>query len=65
MLIRLHLGGRTLRTGTATGINGIEMTEGETFDVFNLNGLKVKSQTTSLDGLPKGIYVVKGKKVMK
>ena len=51
--------------GTATGINGIEMTEGETFDVFNLNGLKVKSQTTSLDGLPKGIYVVKGKKVMK
>ena len=51
--------------GTATGIKGIEMTAGETFDVFNLNGLKVKSQTTSLDGLPKGIYVVKGKKVMK
>ena len=51
--------------GSATGIKGIEMAEGETFDVFNLNGLKVKSQATSLDGLPRGIYVVKGKKVMK
>ena len=51
--------------GSATGIKGIEMAEGETFDVFNLYGLKVKSQATSLDGLPKGIYVVKGKKVMK
>jgi hypothetical protein len=48
-----------------TGIKGIEMTEGETFDVFNLNGQKVKSQATSLEGLPNGIYVVKGKKVIK
>ena len=48
-----------------TGIKGIEMTEGETFDVFNLNGQKVKSQATSLEGLQNGIYVVKGKKVIK
>ena len=51
--------------GSGTGIKGITLTEGETFDVFNLYGLKVKSKATSLDGLPKGIYVVKGKKVMK
>jgi len=50
--------------GSATGINGIELIDGEIFDVFNLNGLKVKSQTTSLDGLPRGIYIVKGKKVI-
>ena len=35
------------------------MTEGETFDVFNLYGLKMKSQATSLDGLPRGIYIVR------
>ena len=54
-----------LPIGSGTGIKGIEMTEGETFDVFNLYGLKVKSKATSLDGLPRGIYVVKGKKVIK
>ena len=37
----------------------------EPFDVYDLSGRMVKSQVTSLDGLPKGIYVVKGKKVMK
>ena len=54
-----------LAIGSATGIFGIEITEGETFDVFSLSGQKVRSQATSLDGLPKGIYIVKGKKVMK
>ena len=54
-----------LAIGSATGIKGITLAEGETFDVFNLYGLKVKSKATSLDGLPRGIYVVKGKKVMK
>jgi hypothetical protein len=54
-----------LPMGGTTGIYGVELTDGETFDVYNLSGLKVKSQTTSLDGLPKGIYIVKGKKVVK
>lgn len=53
-----------LAIGT-TGINGIVVSHGESFDVFTLSGLKVKSKATSLDGLPKGIYVVKGKKIMK
>ena len=48
---------------TSTGINGIEQTDGEPF--FTLSGQKVKSKATSLDGLPHGIYIVKGKKVIK
>ena len=35
------------------------------FDVYDLNGRKVLHQVTSLDGLPAGIYIVNGRKVMK
>ena len=49
---------------TSTGINGIDY-NGEAFDVFTISGQKVKSKVTSLDGLPNGIYIVNGKKVMK
>ena len=37
----------------------------KTFDVFDLQGRKVASQVTSLDGLPKGVYIVDGKKLFK
>ena len=37
----------------------------EPFDVYDLSGRMVKSQVTSLDGLPRGIYIINGKKVMK
>ena len=37
----------------------------EPFDVFDLGGHKVLHQVTSLDGLPDGIYIVKGKKILK
>ena len=53
-----------LAIGT-TGIHGVVVSHGESFDVFTLSGLKVKSKVTSLDGLPNGIYIVNGKKVMK
>ena len=32
-------------------------------DVFDLQGRKVRSRATSLDGLPRGVYIVRGKKV--
>ena len=48
---------------TSTRIYGIE-SDGEVFDVYNLSGRKVKSKTTSLDGLPRGIYIINGKKVV-
>lgn len=43
------------------GISDVEMVD-TTFDVYNLNGMKVRSNATSLDGLAKGIYIVDGKK---
>ena len=50
-----------LSTNT-TGINGITQTEDEPFDIYNLQGRKVKSKATDLNGLPKGIYIINGKK---
>lgn len=37
----------------------------EPFDVYDLRGHKVRHGVTSLDGLPAGIYIVNGKKVLK
>lgn len=43
------------------GIYDVEVVD-TTFDVYNLNGMKVRSNATSLNGLPKGIYIINGKK---
>lgn len=49
--------------GTGTGISDVEAGKGgQTFDVYSLNGIKVRSQATTTDGLPKGIYLINGKK---
>lgn len=48
---------------TLTGISVVNVTEGEPFDVYNLQGRKVKSRATDLRGLPRGIYIINGKKV--
>ena len=53
-----------LAIGT-TGIYGIVVSNGEAFDVFSISGQKVKAKATSLDGLPKGIYVINGQKILK
>jgi hypothetical protein len=37
----------------------------EPFDVYDLGGHKVLHQVTSLEGLPDGIYIVNGKKILK
>lgn len=50
----------------ATAIEGItaDITEGDiTPAVYNLQGQAVRRGTTSLDGLPRGMYIVNGKKV--
>ena len=36
----------------------------QTFDVYDLRGRKILSNVTSLNGLPKGIYIVNGKKIV-
>ena len=56
--------------GEDAELTDIEMVEEtpaaeEPFDVFNLVGHKVRQGVTSLDGLPAGVYIVKGKKVLK
>lgn len=48
----------------SSGINGIIL-DGKTFDVYDLKGRMIKTNTTSLDGLPKGVYIIGGKKVLK
>ena len=34
-------------------------------DVYSVSGQLVKKNVMSLDGLPKGLYIVNGKKLMK
>ncbi len=48
--------------GMVTGIN--EMQFDKPVDVYDLQGNKVRSNTTDLNGLQKGVYIVNGKKVI-
>lgn len=34
------------------------------FDVYDMQGCKVKANTNSLDGLKQGVYIVNGKKII-
>ena len=47
---------------SATGISGLVI-DGMPFDVYDLQGRKVRQNVTTLKGLPSGIYIVNGKKV--
>ena len=49
----------------SSSINSTLFDSDKTQDVYSLNGIKVRSNTTSLDGLPKGVYIINGKKVRK
>jgi len=67
--VKASASARTL-DGDGTEVTDIEMVEEtpavvEPFDVYNLRGHRVLHQVTSLDGLPAGVYIVNGKKVMK
>lgn len=57
-----HYVNGTLTITEASGIT--EMTTDHPVDVYTLMGSKVKARTTTLEGLPKGIYIVNGKKVV-
>ena len=50
-------------------VTGIEIVETpaaeEPFDVYDLGGRQVLQRVTTLDGLPAGVYIVNGKKVLK
>ena len=55
--------------GNVTGVEDMEISQGNTAtwpaDVYDLDGRKLKSGVMNLSGLPKGIYVVNGRKVIK
>lgn len=53
-----------IRPMKTVGIEHILTPEGAPFDVYNLQGRKVKVGVTTLKGLPSGVYIVNGKKVM-
>jgi hypothetical protein len=38
--------------------------DGKAYDIFDLNGRKVRENATTLDGLSKGMYIVNGRKYM-
>jgi uncharacterized protein YjdB len=48
-----------------TGIDALGQGETEPYDVYDLSGRMVLHQVTSLDGLPDGVYIVNGRKVLK
>lgn len=53
-----------LSSSQDTGITTIGTTTGkQTYNVYTLQGVQVKKNATSVDGLPQGIYIVNGKKV--
>ena len=51
-------------TGSFQESSGIQSmtTNDRLFDVYNLQGQKVKSKVSTLNGLPKGVYIINGKK---
>lgn len=57
--MRLNLEGQD----DVTSIDGVEVMNGS-FDIYNLQGIRVRTAATSLEGLTPGVYVVNGKKVM-
>ena len=47
----------------SAGINSVT-NGGKLFDVYTTTGVKVRCQTNTLAGLPKGIYIVDGNKII-
>ena len=48
---------------SASGINS-PVGEEQLYDVYSLSGTLIKRRVTSLDALPKGVYIVNGRKVV-
>ena len=51
---------------TDSGVKAAEMIGADSFNVYNMNGVKLVSngKATDLDGLASGIYIINGKKVL-
>ena len=51
-------------TITPEGTGMKEISVDNPVDVYNMQGHKVRSKTTTLSGLPKGVYIVNGRKIV-
>ena len=54
---------KNIRPISSAGMNGVLADDGKSYDVYNLQGVKVRVNTRTLKGLPSGIYIVNGKKI--
>lgn len=50
--------------GNVTAIDGIEAAQQHSANIYNLNGQLVRQGATSTEGLPSGLYIVGGKKLV-
>lgn len=50
--------------GNTTAIDGIEAAQQHSANIYNLNGQLVRQGATSTEGLPSGLYIVGGKKLV-
>lgn len=53
-----------IRVGETSAIKQVEHHHSDVFDVYNLQGHKVRQGVSAIKGLPRGIYIVKGKKLV-
>ena len=47
-----------------TGIDGTRAAQSERYNVYSLDGKKLLTNASSLDGLTKGTYIINGEKVV-
>ena len=50
-------------TGDPTGIRDLN-TDKQLLDIYNLQGHKIRSKVSTTEGLPKGVYIINGKKII-
>lgn len=50
--------------GNTTAIDGIEAAQQHSANIYNINGQLVRQGATSTEGLPSGLYIVGGKKLV-
>ena len=47
-----------------TGIANIVINNNVPFDVYDINGRKIRNRVKTIEGLPKGLYIVNGKRIL-
>ncbi|RRD02761.1 C10 family peptidase [Prevotella sp. OH937_COT-195] len=59
-----YIPGKLIVSGIASGIEGVTVSDDAPRDIYNLQGQLVRRAATSVKGLPAGLYVIEGRKVI-